>query len=276
VTGPVREWGIVGSVHKNVWVAVRNSSSTFVKAAPAPNTANVRAVIGKFGIGEAGTDAIANTASGWASRSFSPEGDGYKDTLTISWVNERALDSLELCLFRTDGTRVGAIRMSSGKLSAGPQGFTWDGRMAGSRLANGRYLVALVGSAGGTVYSNPSKSLLRAAQLDTHGIRIDTKSPELKTSASPTTISPNGDGLADSTMLRWSTTEPLTGGVKILNGSTTVRSWAITRKESGWIRWTGKNDVGTTVSDGAYTFRVHGRDAAGNPVVRDLALTVDR
>ena len=276
VTGPVHEWGIVGSVHKNVWVAARNSTTTFVKAAPAPNTATVHAVIGKLGLGEAGTKAIANTASGVTSRSFSPDGDGYKDTLRISWVNGRALASLELRVFKQDGTKAGVIPMSSGKLSAGSHGFTWDGRIGGTRLPNGRYLVALVGSAGGTVFSNPSKTLVRAAQLDTHGVRIDTKSPELSTSASPRAISPNGDDLADSTTLKWSTNEPLTGGVRILAGSTAVRTWTVTRKKSGWITWSGKNDAGATVADGAYTFRVHGRDASGNPVVKDIDLKVDR
>ena len=276
VTGPVHEWGIVGSVHKDVWVAARNASSTFVKAAPAPNTATVRAVIGKLGLGEAGTAAIANTASGVTSRSFSPDGDGYKDTLRISWVNRRALGFLELRVFTQDGTKAGVIPMSSGKLSVGTHGFTWDGRIGGTRLPNGRYLLALVGSAGGTVYANPSKTLLRAAQLDTHGVRIDTKSPDVSTSASPRAISPNGDDLADSTTLRWSANEPLTGGVRILKGSTTVRSWTVTRKKSGSITWSGKNDAGATVADAAYTFRVHGRDAAGNPVVKDLAIKVDR
>ena len=276
VTGPVREWGIVGPVHKNVWVAVRNSTTTFVKAAPAPNTASVRAVIGSLGLGDAGTGAISSTAAAGTSRAFSPDGDGYKDTLRITWVNARDLDALELRLFEPDGTLAGAVPLSSSRWTEGAQGFTWDGRVDGTRLPNGQYLLALVGSAGGTIYSNPSQTLLRAAQLDTHGIRIDTTAPSLSTSASPIAISPNGDGLADSTELRWSSSEPLTGGVRILKGSTTVRSWTVTDKSSGSITWTGKNGAGSLVTDGAYTFRVHGRDKAGNPVVRDIALMVDR
>ena len=50
----------------------------------------------------------------------------------------------------------------------------------------------------------------------------------------------------------------------------------MTAKSSGAITWTGKNDAGSPVADGAYTFRVHGRDRAGNPVVRDVDLKVDR
>jgi len=276
VTGPIREWGIVGSVQRDVWIATKKDTTKFVTAAPAPNTATVRAVIGKLGIGEAGTAATTNTASALASRAFSPDGDGYKDTLRITWVNARELDSLELRLFEPDGTLAGAVPLSSGRWAEGAQGFTWDGRVDGTRLPNGQYLLALVGSTGGTIYSNPSQTLLRAAQLDVYGIRIDTTSPTLSTSASPTAISPNGDGFADSTALKWSSSESLTGGVKILKGSTVVRSWTVTAKSSGAITWTGKNDAGASVADGAYTFRVHGRDRAGNPVVRDVALKVDR
>src|SRR6185503_17219959 len=83
-------------------------------------------------------------------------------------------------------------------------------------------------------------------------------------------------GSADSTALKWSSTEPLTGGVKILKASTVVRSWTVAAKRSGAIAWTGKNDAGASVADGAYTFRVHGRDRASNPVVRDVDLQVDR
>ena len=66
-------------------------------------------MIGKLGIGDAGIAATANTASGLASRAFSPDGDGYKDTLRLSWVNGRDLDALELRLIDPDGTVAGVV-----------------------------------------------------------------------------------------------------------------------------------------------------------------------
>ena len=123
-------------------------------------------MIGKLGIGDAGIAATANTASGLASRAFSPDGDGYKDTLRLSWVNGRDLDALELRLIDPDGTVAGVVPLSAGRLTAGAHTFAWDGHAGGSRLPNGLYLLALVGSASGTVYSNPSQTLIRAAQLD--------------------------------------------------------------------------------------------------------------
>ena len=96
------------------WIATRKDTTKFVSAAPAPNTATVRAVIGKLGIGDAGIAATANTASGLASRAFSPDGDGYKDTLRLSWVNGRDLDALELRLIDPDGTVAGVVPLSSG------------------------------------------------------------------------------------------------------------------------------------------------------------------
>ena len=192
------------SVQRDVWIATRKDTTKFVSAAPAPNTATVRAMIGKLGIGHAGIAATANTASGLASRAFSPDGDGYKDTLRLSWVNGRDLDALELRLIDPDGTVAGVVPLSAGRLTAGAHTFAWDGHAGGSRLPNGLYLLALVGSASGTIYSNPSQTLIRAAQLDLHGIRIDTTSPTLSTSASPSAISPNGDGSTNSTELKWS------------------------------------------------------------------------
>ena len=179
VTGPVREWGVVGSVQRDVWIATRKDTTKFVSAAPAPNTATVRAVIGKLGIGDTGIAATANTASGLASRAFSPDGDGYKDTLRLSWVNGRDLDALELRLIDPDGTVAGVVPLSSGRLTAGAHTFAWDGSAGGSRLPNGQYLLALVGSAAGTVYSNPSQTLIRAAQLDAlrHPHRHDEPDP---------------------------------------------------------------------------------------------------
>ena len=55
------------------------------------------------------------------------------------------------------------VPLSAGRLTAGAHTFAWDGYAGGSRLPNGQYLLTLVGSANGTVYSNPSQTLIRAA-----------------------------------------------------------------------------------------------------------------
>ena len=187
----------MGSVLRDVWVATKKDTTKFVTAAPAPNTATVRAVIGKLGIGEAGTAATANTSSGLASRAFSPERrrpQGHAPPQLAERPRPRHARAAADRSGRDAGRRGATI--STGRLTAGAHTFGWDGSAGGSQLPNGQYLLTLVGSANGTVYSNPSQTLIRAAQLDAFGIRIDTTSPTLSTSASPTAISQNGDGTA--------------------------------------------------------------------------------
>jgi spore germination protein YaaH/flagellar hook assembly protein FlgD len=276
VNGPVHEWGIVGSVTKNAWVAARNATTRFVKAAAGPNSTTVRPVIAKLGLGPDGAAAIGTSATDAASRSFSPDGDGVKDSLRVSWTSARAMGALELRIFDADGTTVDVRKLSGGRLAAGAHDYAWDGKVDGTRLPNGTYLVALVGSAGETTYSNPSTKLIQSSQLRTHGVRIDVANPNLTTEATPTTISPNGDDVADRTALAWSSNEPLNAKAEILRGSMVVRSWSYSGKQSATLSWNGRNAAGDALPDGPYTFRVRGRDAAGNPAQRDIALTVDR
>ncbi len=269
VTGPLARWGIVGSVQRDVWVAARSSSDTFLAPARAPNTTAVRAVIAGLSVGVAG-----DTAGPTTGRTISPDGDGVRDALRFRWTNGRALETLSLRLFRPDGSSAGSVPIPH--RDAGAQAWTWDGRVAGARLPDGRYLATLVGVAGGTTYANPSTELLDSSQLSSHGIRIDTDAPSIAASAGSAAFSPNGDGRTDTTTLTWRANEALTGTARIIRGSTTVRSWAITGDTGGKVRWNGRDAGGRLLQDGTYVFRVSARDAAGNASFRDVAVRMDR
>ena len=273
VTGPLAEWGIVGSVNRNVWVATKSSTATWVVGAPAPHTTAVRAVIGSLAFGPAGTSAIGTTSTAVASRALSPNGDGVQDTIRIGWNHAVALDALELRLFRADGSPAGTVPLS--QRSAGAHAFTWNGAAGGARLPDGRYLAALVGSAGGTTYFNPSLSLLGTAQLDSFGLTIDTVVPALASSVSRPAISPNGDGIADTTSISWTASELVSGTIRVSRGSTIVRTWSLAGT-AGTIAWDGRTASGSLVNDGSYTIQVSGRDAAGNASTRDHTVVVDR
>ena len=96
-------------------------------------------------------------------------------------------------------------------------------------------------------------------------------------SVSPTTISPNGDGRADTAALGWSAAQKVTGTGRILDATgAKVTFWTLTAGTSGLTTWTGKNTAGAVVPDGKYTYRVTGFDPAGNATYRDLPVNVDR
>ena len=94
--------------------------------------------------------------------------------------------------------------------------------------------------------------------------------------ATPTTISPNGDGRADSTILRWSAAQRVTGTGRILTRRGQGHVLGARPGTSGLTTWTGRNTAGTVVPDGRYVYRVTGLDPAGNAASRDIPVNVDR
>jgi flagellar hook assembly protein FlgD len=380
VVGPLREWGAVSATGVPGWVATGGSGATWLSPAKAPNATRVNSALGDLAFGNAGPASVGTAASALANRAFSPNGDGSGDMLPIDWTADRAFDSLVLRVFRADGTVVGSIPLP--QLGAGAHHVSWNGLVGSTRVPNGRYLLSLIGVAGGTTFYDPSPMFLGAA-LASYGVTIDTVAPVVTsassssslispngdgirdsvtlklaatgaaswtfsaaplsgstvgaavatrsgpgrsvtftwtgrndaggrvadglyrltlaavdtagnraarawtvrvddtpaivpTSATPTTFSPNGDGSSDTSRLAWSASEPITGTARVMHGSTVIRTWTISAASAGSITWRGTDAAGRAVADGRYTFRVSGRDAAGNLTVNAVPLTVDR
>ncbi|HEY8631930.1 MAG TPA: glycosyl hydrolase family 18 protein, partial [Candidatus Limnocylindrales bacterium] len=104
----------------------------------------------------------------------------------------------------------------------------------------------------------------------------DITPPSIGVTAAPTSFSPNGDGAFDTTRLSWTSSERITGTARLARGTTVIRSWAIGNVAAGAILWTGTDAAGRRLPDGRYTYRVAGRDAAGNATARSIAVVVDR
>jgi len=381
VLGPLAEWGPVGPVTSGSWVATSSGTTTYVAPTKPPHATKVATMIAGIGFGGRGSASIGTSTVAVGSRSFSPNRDGSKDGLPISWTNQVALDALAMKVFRSDGRLAGTVPLA-GQRAAGARTFAWDGRIGGTPLPNGRYLVTLVGSAAGRTYFNPSAGFLASAlawfgvTIDTvaprvtsasvsgsllspnrdglhdsvrvaiaatgatgwafsisplsgttlgrailtrsgsgasvattwdgrvaggglardgtyrlalgvtdlagnHAIRswnvrLDTTRPLLTSLAAPVSFSPNGDGVTDRTRLSWASSEKITGTARIYHGTTLIRSWTIANLASGAATWAGTNAAGHLVGDGVYTYRVAGRDAAGNPTTRSIRVVVDR
>ena len=275
VAGPLAEWGVAALGTVTAWIP---TSGGRLSPAKAPNATRITAALGDLGFGNAGSASVGSAAAAAAHRAFSPNGDGSIDALALDWSNDRAFDTLSLRVFKADGSLVGNVPLN--QLAAGARQASWNGKVGTTPLANGRYLVSLVGSASGSAFFNPATSF-RTSALATYGVSIDTVPPTI-TSASigGALISPNGDGILDA--------------IRVALGSTGADGWAFsaaplvgstvgpavtTRTGSGGsaaITWNGRTNGGTVVADGLYRLTMSAADHAGNRASRSWTVRVDR
>ncbi len=196
---------------------------------------------------------------------ISPNGDGRYDSTTMSvsvtgqltfgWVVEPYFGG-------TPGPKV-----ASGSSTSKTVRFTWGGRdSAGARVPDGPYRI--------TIWTaDASNNRATVARV----VTVDTRPASVTMSADPGSISPDGDGRSDATALRMSANERLTGKARLIDkDGRTVRRWTIAGSTAGTWHWDGHDSDGRRVRDDRYTFRVKGRDAAGNLTSRDIVVRVDR
>jgi flagellar hook assembly protein FlgD len=186
-------------------------------------------------------------------------------------------DSVSLRVFKADGTLVGNVPLN--QLAVGARQAWWNGKVGGATLPNGRYLVSLVGSAGGDPFYNPVTSF-RAAALALYGVTIDTVAPTVTSaSASGALISPNGDGILDTIRVSIAATgaDGWTFSAAPVSGST-VGAAVTTRSGSGGsatVVWNGRTNAGAVVPDGTYRLTLSATDHAGNRTPRSWTVRVD-
>jgi spore germination protein YaaH/flagellar hook assembly protein FlgD len=209
------------------------------------------------------TPPVITRASGSGSL-LSPNGDGLYDTVKVAIIATGAT-GWKFTASPLSGTATGpAVVTRTGP--GGSAAVTWDGRTTAGALApDGAYQLALIAL---------DQAGNRATRTWT--VRVDTTRPTLGGIASPARFSPNGDGALDRTRLRWSSSEPISGTARLLRGTAVIRSWPIRNVAAGGVTWSGTDVAGRRVPDGTYTYRVTGRDAAGNSGTASFAVVVDR
>ena len=278
VSGPLATWGPVADIERSVWVAASGSGVTNAVAARAPNAALVQAGIRLVGFSGTGAASLGTSAAAVADRSFSPNGDGSEDRLVIRWNNRRALDALALHVLRPDGTLVGTRALPD--TGAGAQEFAWDGTAGGS-LADGAYVLQLIGTDGATTYTWPADAPTATGLAALVGVTLDRVPPTLATAtASGARLSPNGDGRYDlmkiagtgsADVVRWDLiVAPMAGGV----AGAPVRRIAGSGRSAA-TSWNGMTDAGTRAPDGAYRVTLRFFDPAGNAATRSWSAVVD-
>ncbi len=273
VTQPVKEWNPVSFVERGVWIAARSPSGTHVTAHRAPNSTRVQAGLVGLDFG-AGKSLLGASGPAIAGRSLSPNGDGSRDSIRLRWTSTRTMDKLTLKVHRADGSLAGTVAVPA--RASGARAWSWNGRIGGSRVPDGRYVLQLVGTASGKTYSAPSARPVTGAQVATYAVTVDTVAPEVVSmSASSTVLSPNGDGTTDLVKLtlrgrgatRWTARVTNAAGSTVRTADGTGATAALT--------WSGTSAAGKRVADGHYTVRLSLFDSVGNPASRSFPVTVD-
>jgi spore germination protein YaaH/flagellar hook assembly protein FlgD len=275
VAGPLTEWRPVMPLGEPAWVAQGPAGDPYLSASRAPHTTAVDAPLRTMTFGDAGNASLG--VAGAAHRTFSPNGDGSRDTLRLRWTNGVALDALELRILAANGTLIGSIPLAT--TEAGAQVLDFDGRVSGTVLPDGRYVLAVVGTIGSASLGVPSRAVTGSI-LAAYGVTVDTVAPTLvRATRSGWLLSPNGDGrhdwigfgLTGTGASGWSfTVQPLVAGapgaaIRTVRGAGGVMA----------VRWHGRTDGGALAPDGTYRVTVAVSDAAGNQVGRSWDILLD-
>lgn len=191
---------------------------------------------------------------------ISPNGDGRRDTTTLSYE----LDTPQQVTWRVTNSSGQTVRgpVSLGTRAAGVHEFTFDGKKdSGAYLPTGAYVVKLDTSK--TVGDN---NLTGSAQ---RGVVVDRTRPSAgDPSSAPRLFYPARDDFKDTSEFHFRLSEDVVSlRVEVFNPSgkkVRVIESGSRRRGRGAITWNGRTDGGDVVPAGAYAFRLVLRDAAGN------------
>jgi len=147
---------------------------------------------------------------------------------------------------------------------------TWDDSGIKDPVASGDSLVVTA-----------QDGITKAVYAITVNAAADTTPPSIATyTATNNVISPNGDGVKDSTDIDWKFSEEVKVNVDIIDGSGAVivkdfyKSDKVTNPRTK--TWDGKNSTGSTVPDGIYTIKIIITDSSGNSTTdTSHTITVD-
>jgi len=212
--------------------------------------------------------AAALTGLGVVPNPFSPNGDGTYDRTAIRYDLSTYSD-VEVTV--VDSTMSEVIQLWADWADSGAHVHWWDGSADGRFVSDGVYTVIVRAHPVGADWEESSVSLT----VDTEPIAIQ------ELSAIPNLVTPDGDGIADSTLLTVRTTDgAATGSVSIQildTDESIVRTlYAGAGAESVAVWWDGMNSAGAGAADGAYWVYVQTLDPAGNESDAGLALDLDR
>jgi flagellar hook assembly protein FlgD len=202
-------------------------------------------------------------------RAFSPNGDGIRDTLTLTPIIQapERVKSYELSIIAQEGPlAMSVVKSWKGSAPVMPK-YVWSGDTdAGGAAPDGRYAANL------TVHYTNGDIVESATSV----FLVDRIFPKIEVSISGNMISPNGDGRSDTIEIRQKSVpgDDWAGRLRAADG-TVVRTWTWKNEAKSFV-WDGTDGTGAIVRDGNYTYQVESEDSAGNKTVSAvLPITVD-
>ena len=196
---------------------------------------------------------------------FSPNGDGVQDDMLFP-VRIDAPESLVGWRAEVRDLQ-GQVVRTMVKLTPVPEPLRFDGRGDdGSVLREGSYTLLF-----SALYENGSTRVVESPPFE-----LDVTSPQAFVALHYDVFSPNGDGVRDVVLVEQETTGegPWLAVVTDARGRE-VRSEHLS-DANGTFSWDGRDDFGSLVADGAFTYVLSARDAAGNDFSsKPLILTMD-
>ena len=193
-----------------------------------------------------------------STNAFSPNGDGVKDTITLSPAIpiQTGLQEWKIDIQNAKGTTVHTI--TAGRIAA----ITFDGKdKNGKVLPEGDYKAVL-----------SARYVNGYAPSETSPVFIlNVTAPKATVTASTAIFSPDGDGKLDTVTFtqQMSAGDTWTAEIYALDGAGNmsgkpVRSFAITKDNAASFAWDGRNNSGALLADGKYAYRLVGENDAGN------------
>jgi flagellar hook assembly protein FlgD/outer membrane protein OmpA-like peptidoglycan-associated protein len=201
-------------------------------------------------------------------RSFSPNGDGIKDTINlIPQIQETSgilTWKIEIFNLGTAGASGGAagVRSFDGRDQA-PSTTAWNGRTnAGTIAPDGSYVARL---------DLEYRSGNRPTSISM-AFNLRTTPPQGDISVPYNVFAPNGNGNRDTLPIRVTTDGNDEWNLVVSSsGNTAVRSWNWTgRAPVVSIIWDGKDEAGNIVDDGTYNITLSSTDDAGNSTRKNI------
>jgi flagellar hook assembly protein FlgD len=208
---------------------------------------------------------------------ISPNGDGVQDSASLEFIAKVYVKSKEgyipeygIQIFNQAGTLVHEVvekepsdvnwffaLFKGYDLFELEKEITWDGTdKSGKLVPEGQYDVQLY-----VLDSSKNRT-----EVDVDSFIVDVTPPEATLTPPPNLLfSPNDDGIADVLIIMQSGSEEAewTGVIASASG-TAVRSYTWRDSEPGDVLWDGRDDAGTKVDDGVYTYTLKSTDLAGN------------
>jgi flagellar hook assembly protein FlgD len=159
---------------------------------------------------------------------LSPNGDGEHDTMRVSGTGSADVVRWDVVVAPVTGDAGAPIRRIAGVGRSAAA--TWKGTTDdGTRAPDGAYRVTL------RLFDAAGNAATRSWPAS-----VDATPPALTVAAAAAAISPDGDAVADTTRLRWTSAEPTRGTLRVLRGRAVIRSWPIDGA-SGAVTWNGRD-----------------------------------